>query len=307
MGNYRRTGYHGMNPEWRNTSNLRGKYIGVEFECIAANGIGGYHTLLQLLPDFKFGRNPITESDGSLSSTNGVEIVFPPVSYRQLKNPKSVFARSIASLHGKTSTRSRQPGMHLNINIMGWTSDKQQIFSAVFHKLPRARLEAMGGRSLNRYCSQYNRNSLTNYRGSMWHSVACNKGNRIELRFPKPTTDHKKIVQLVEAVEAIEMFANYASKKLALVIKYNRDLSKLISDLDKYLRSTKRGKKSYEFIFGKSVDSATTKAECVSVAAPTNAPASQDNAEEQVATSAFDRYQLGQFYPYDGQLHGIAA
>lgn len=257
MGNYTRRSYHSEWPAWRNSGNLNGKYIGVEFEC-EPKGTDSYRKILDLLPDFKFGRSPLTESDMSLGS-NGVEIVFPPVSYKQLKNKKSVFAKSIAALHGNLKNTTRT-GMHLNVNTRGWSVQHKEIFVAVFHHISQDALETIGGRKLNRYCSQskFQRLQEACYCGG--HQYAAEwRGNRIELRFPKPTTDHEHIKKLVEFIEMAERFAKLKRNPMPT------STVNLEQKFKKYLQGSKKGKRVLGYLYGTSTDSNSTAEPAISI------------------------------------------
>ena len=242
MGNYVRRAYHSQRPAWRNSTNLRGKYVGIEFECVSATQ--SYRDILNALPDFKFNRGPLAETDGSLPQMRGVELVFPPVSYRQIKSSKSVFAKAMKALEGKISTGATSPGMHININTGGWSILKSCLFAAVVHNTPLNLLTKLGGRNLNSYCRKREGCQLNHY-ASFYHSVASNKGSRMELRFPKPTTDHEKLKWILEYVEAVEKFANKANP-----IKYDLSTSDIYNDFVKYASKTKKGKKVLEYLNG---------------------------------------------------------
>ena len=234
MGNYVRRAYHSQRPAWRNSTNLRGKYVGIEFECVSATQ--SYRDILNALPDFKFNRGPLVEQDGSLPSRRGVELIFPPVSYRQIKSSKSVFAKALKALEGKISTCATSPGMHININTAGWSYDKVCLFSAVVHNTPYNTLVKLGGRSLNSYCRQ-SPNLQLNFYDNRYHSVASAKNGRMELRFPKPTTDHEKLKWILEYVEVVERFASKAAPR-----KYWSTTSAIYADFVKYASKTKKGK-----------------------------------------------------------------
>ena len=234
MGNYVRREYHSQRPAWRNSTNLRGKYVGIEFECVSATQ--SYRDILNALPDFKFNRGPLAEQDGSLPTNRGVELIFPPVSYRQIKSSKSVFAKALKALEGKISTCATSPGMHININTAGWSYDKVCLFSAVVHNTPYNTLVKLGGRSLNSYCRQ-SPNLQLNFYDNRYHSVASAKNGRMELRFPKPTTDHEKLKWILEYVEVVERFASKAAPR-----KYWSTTSAIYADFVKYASKTKKGK-----------------------------------------------------------------
>lgn len=263
MGNYTRRSYHSQCPAWRNSDNLNGKYIGVEFEC-EPKGTDSYRKILDLLPDFKFGRSPLTETDMSLDS-NGVEIVFPPVSYKQLKNKKSVFAQSIAALQGNLKNTTRT-GMHLNVNTRGWSVRHKEIFMAVFHHISQDALEAIGGRKLNHYCSQRRFRTLREADCCSGHQYAAEwRGNRVELRFPKPTTDHEHIKKLVEFIEMAERFAKLKR------IPMPTSTANLEQKFKKYLQGSKKGKRVLGYLYGTSTDSNSTAEPAISISTNTEA------------------------------------
>ena len=243
MGNYVRREYHSQRPAWRNSTDLRGKYVGIEFECVSATQ--SYRDILNALPDFKFNRGPLAEQDGSLPTNRGVELIFPPVSYRQIKSSKSVFAKALKALEGKISTRATSPGMHVNINTRGWSDNKVMLFCATVHNIPRDSLVYLGGRQLNRYCSLFPSNRLQSY-GYGHHTVASVKGGRIELRFPRPTTDHERIKRVVEFADVVERFASKAAP-----LKYQYDTSAIYADFVKYASKTKKGKLVLGYLNGK--------------------------------------------------------
>lgn len=263
MGNYSRHWYHSQQPTWRDSNNLNGKYIGVEFEC-EPKGTDSYRKILDLLPDFKFDRSPLTESDTSLGP-NGVEIIFPPVSYKQLKNKKSVFAKSIAALKGNLKDTTRT-GMHLNVNTHGWRERDKEIFVAVFHHISQDALETIGGRKLNHYCYQDKFKHLHQARECSGHRFSAEwRGNRVELRFPKPTTDHEHIKKLVEFVEMAERFAKLKRNPMPTTT------DNLEQKFKKYLQGSKKGKRVLGHLYGTSTDSNSTAEPAISISTNTAA------------------------------------
>ena len=291
MGNYTRRTYHSEQPAWRDSDNLNGKYIGVEFEC-EPKGTDSYRKVLDLLPDFKFGRSPLTESDMSLGP-NGVEIIFPPVSYKQLKNKKSVFAKSIAALQDNLKDTTRT-GMHLNVNTRGWSLQHKEIFVSVFHHISQCALEAIGGRKLNSYCSQHRFQRLREASYYSGHQYAAEwRSNRVELRFPKPTTDHEHIKKLVEFIEMAEHFAKLKRNPMPT------STANLEQKFKKYLRGSKKGKQVLGYLYGTSTDSNSTAEPAISISTNTAASAETYTSSAPVidnsSTPIQGRDQLGEF------------
>lgn len=205
---------------WRRSNGLSGKFIGIEWELEAQTG-KGYTHIIKAMPDHHEdvdGPAPHMESDGSLDHVRGVEIIFPPVSPASIRDPKSYLHRSVLAVDAAgICALTNRCGMHMNINCNGWSDYKKAIFMAVVHWMPREKLEKLGGRELNGYCSQDQNHSLESY---TWepgdeHGYAAehkNSGTRIECRFPGATTDIQVIIRLTYFFEYLEDFATAAEK-----------------------------------------------------------------------------------------------
>ena len=211
---------------------------------------GGYENLLELIPRFGFGRGPIVEQDASLPYHTGMELIFPPVSYKQLKSPKSAFAKTIAALDGKVEGYDprRSVGMHLNVNTQGWSDNKKLLFIAVVHNLKKEALERIGGRALTSYCYQYDDSiQLDEYEITEHCTVAEWVHNRIELRFPGTTTDHKRIKELVAFIEVLELFAEEEAKHVEDASGYYTD--KLERMFVEFCKKSKKGREVLGYLY----------------------------------------------------------
>lgn len=263
-----RLNYHEKQPEWRNNFKAKGKYIGVELECVS--NTGAYQDLLDLIPKFAFGRGPIAEEDGSLPHLSGVELIFPPVSYKQLKSNKSAFAKTLAAIEGvsrKDNSRT-SVGMHLNVNTEGWSQNKKLLFIATIHHLKKEALERIGGRKLTSYCYQVD--DVTTLEGFLYndiHSTAAEwLNNRVELRFPGTTTDHQRIKELVAFIEALELFAEEEAKHVTYASEYYTD--KLEHMFIEFCKKFKKGREVLTYLYeeksSENPDSAAQPAQSVS-------------------------------------------
>lgn len=207
---YYRHSYHSQHPSWRGGFRGRGKYIGIEFEVESLSG--NYQTLLDLIPDLPDEMRPCCESDGSLDSSSGVEIVFPPIAYRSLKAKTGAFNQFLEAMDGNTHHHSNT-GMHMNINTADWTQRQRTMFAAVVHNMPSVQIARIGGRSPNNYCYQQPNHELAHYTTSIGHGAVELKSGRMEMRFPKSTTDTNRIELLVDFVDALGEFCKeYADK-----------------------------------------------------------------------------------------------
>lgn len=249
MGHYLRDDYHTLHPEWRDNFRAKGKYIGVELECVS--NTGAYQDLLDLIPKFAFGRGPIAEDDGSLPHSSGVELIFPPVSYKQLKSNKSAFAKTLAAIKDvsrKDNSRT-SVGMHLNVNTEGWSQNKKLLFIATVHNLKKEALERIGGRKLTSYCYQINDvTTLEEFLYNDSHTTAAEwVGNRVELRFPGTTTDHSRIKELIAFIEILELFAEDESKHVKDSYFYYTD--KLERLFVEFCKKSKKGREVLGYLY----------------------------------------------------------
>lgn len=265
MGNYHRGGYHSHHPAWRNHQSLDGGHIGVEFEVEASGSWSSYSNLLRLLPDFPTGTGPITESDGSLDYERGVEIVFPPVPYEELKKATGVFGQCIRALHGHTRHNSNT-GMHMNVNVRGWTRRKIGLFLALINNLSDAQLRNVGGRNPTGYCRADRNRSLESYSAfGATHGRAAEQPTttRLELRFPQSSTDPKRIELLVDFIERLDKFTDTvpddwqpnggsttAGGQLYSRQVHHYDYTELFARFYKYLNLTKKGRRVLRVITG---------------------------------------------------------
>jgi hypothetical protein len=206
---------------WRRSNDLKGKFIGIEWELEAKTG-KGYTAIIKAMPDHHEdvdGPAPHMESDGSLDHVRGVEIIFPPVSPTSIRDPKSYFHRSVVAVDAAGITQlHNRCGMHMNVNCNGWSGMKKAIFMAVIHLMPQEKLEKLGGRELNGYCAREEHYSLASYEWepSDDHGYAAehkNSGTRIECRFPGATTNIQTIIRLTYFFEYLEDFAEAYAKK----------------------------------------------------------------------------------------------
>lgn len=213
MGDYRRGAYHGSAPNWRATRTLKGQYIGIELEVYNR---GGYRKTLAALPNVrKNQRKPITEEDGSLSDSAGVEIIFPPYKYSQLRNHRSFFHTALAEMQKAGAQTHSGYGMHMNVNTGGWQPGKRGAFCVVVSSLPSNMIENIGGRRVQQngttmwtqYCND----------GYNYYGRVEGKPGRLECRFPQSCLDSERVTILVDFIALVERFAG--SKKNQQAIK----------------------------------------------------------------------------------------
>lgn len=200
---YQRTSYHSQQPNWRNGFRERGKYIGIEYEVESLSG--NYQTLLNLIPDLPAELRPCCERDGSLDEYSGVEIIFPPIAYRSLKAKTGAFRQFLEAMDGNTHHHS-STGMHMNVNTADWGHAQRRLFAAVVHNMSSAQISRIGGRSPNSYCYQQPNRPLEDYSQSIGHGAVELKNGRLEMRFPKSTTDATRVELLVDFVDGLGEF-----------------------------------------------------------------------------------------------------
>lgn len=209
MGDYQYKGRH-SDPGWDRRQRLVGNHVGVELEIQHRRG---RNRVLQLIPDPPKGTpRPSTERDGSLHENNGVEIVFPPLTYKRAKHPQGFFAKTLKALATEADdVYFDRCGMHININTADWNRDHVRMFCAIISWVPPQWLTNIGGRRLNPYCEQYRYRHLDYYISDGERGAACIRSNfsRIECRFPAPTLDHNRFKVLMDFLEIVESLARH--------------------------------------------------------------------------------------------------
>lgn len=204
MGNYRRDAYHNARRLWPRVQAPVGRYVGIELEV---SHRAGYQHLLDILPDPPGeGMRPATETDGSLPYATGVEIVFPAFKYKYAQSKNGFLAKTMDALRAANASHQNGYGMHVNVNTVGWSPEKRQLFHGLINWMPGASLANIGGRTLNGYCMQFKWSELAEYTRSQARGCTANRQNRIECRFPKSTSDHDRLSLIVDFVKLVERY-----------------------------------------------------------------------------------------------------
>lgn len=186
---------------------------GIELEL---EGLNSRREVVDTFPELEVGDHPppAFEVDASLSS-KGVEVIFPPISAKQIKDPQSYINRAITTLRERRVVKpSNGAGMHINVNMRHLDNSINLLMAVVVHTMPRDRLTAIGGRPLNRYCSQ--RLGLGN--GGLLitqvrielggHNSAANPlPDRLEMRYPVGSVDPGHIKRNIEFIEVLLRFS----------------------------------------------------------------------------------------------------
>jgi hypothetical protein len=216
-------GWHSNEPTWRDTSYEKtGTLIGIELEVHNAKG---RQRAADCLDTVNFGKYPvpIAERDGSLDEELGVEIILPPLPLKEIEAKDGYVARLMDALKEsgctKNSTKVNGYGMHININMDGW-SDKEKLlvqylinlFAEFGTKVGR-RKEGHGG---YHPVLDYTRGELHTYfgdrhcaayiRGSGGVRTGTAGGKVMEVRFPKTTLE---IANLHEALNYVLALRNW--------------------------------------------------------------------------------------------------
>lgn len=208
-----RRSYHSSTNGWRRAGNLIGKAIGIELEL---EGNETYVEVLTALPEHDVevdGPQPHFETDNSLDYSRGVEIIFPPYSPAAIRTGQAYVAKAMRALDEADVVQvSTRCGMHMNVNINGWSDHRRAVFVGVIHNMPVDALEKLGGRRLNRYCSQFRNSNLSTYitRPADGHTHAAEHkagGGRVELRFPGATTVLEDMSRIAAFIDLLDDYA----------------------------------------------------------------------------------------------------
>lgn len=152
MGNYNKTSWHARDSFGpgmpRYNHELVGDYVGIELE-LDLGSAGSYRSILDAIPNPPEGEaGPLTETDGSLSDSGGVEIIFPPIPVSTFSRRGSFFKNAINSLQREVGAHAEREncGMHINVNVADWDQNLKDLTLLLFHYLPPELIGKVGGR-----------------------------------------------------------------------------------------------------------------------------------------------------------------
>lgn len=201
---------------WRAQNGVEGKLLGIELEVESHEG-HRFEDVLRALPEHDLavdGPAPHFEADASLDPVRGVEIIFPPYPVAQLRRGETFFNKATHALNasGLVCFDSGMCGMHVNINVGGWSDRKKAVYVAVINNMPSAIIKKLGGRKLNRYCAAHPGRGMDYYLtepGPTHRSMIEYKrgGGRLEARFPAATLDPVVIARLAHFFDILEDYA----------------------------------------------------------------------------------------------------
>lgn len=150
-------------------------------------------------------KNVLCEGDGSLSDETGVEFIFRPFPYSQIRQDDGVFHNILKDIQNICDdNRESHYGCHISINGAPMTPDHQFRFAKFFHCTEKLSTY-IGGRKANRYCRFYPFEPWREiYHFDDKYLAAAYRGSsRIELRFFKATTDWTKLKVYFEYTWAV--------------------------------------------------------------------------------------------------------
>lgn len=224
--------YHQVLPEWRQTANDKpGQLIGVELEVHHPRS---RQTAADVLDTLDFGQYPVpfAERDGSISQEHGVEIICPPLPLEEAVSPTGYIARLMQGLaaKGTTAVPAANYGMHVNINLDGWTAQEKLLVQFLINKFGEAgqiignrdgkgcggfhptllyKLEAGGRLQLHtffgdKHCAAWIRPAGRN------RAAGGGEGRVMEVRFPRSTLDIERLKLVVDYVFALKRWVQTA-------------------------------------------------------------------------------------------------
>lgn len=199
--------------EWRRTTGHRGMLFGIELELESKRGFER-DDIVKSFPEMVKGDGPppVFENDGSLDHVRGVEIIFPPVKPRVLRDPSSYFNKALASLRRKRVVAEvAHAGMHINVNCYELDNEVVAMFCAVIHFMPKRKYRTIAGRYPGGYTNQLSTDEvdsldeLLDYDDHEW-CVEVHE-DRIECRYPKASLDPEHIERNLTFIEVLMRFA----------------------------------------------------------------------------------------------------
>ncbi|MEM0447931.1 MAG: hypothetical protein QXT71_05210 [Thermoplasmata archaeon] len=217
----------------------RGKTISLELECRVPYGS------ISLFAEEMYSKidNIILERDGSLDSSEGVEVVFSNKKYELLKEEINIFSEIAKKYNVIAHNAGRGYGIHISISRKGWRLDNEKCAKIVMLiDNFREFFELVGQRKGNQFCVygppyeiyQYHISKINSR--SKYCAVSFRDYDRIEFRFFRSNIRKERIFKCVETVISIIEY-----------IKTLKEEKK--NNLEEYIKFIFRRNRRYENLF----------------------------------------------------------
>lgn len=226
--------------------NGKGVFLGLELEVYADFNSNNKKEVLLPINKFAISKKNtycVATSDGSLSSSNGVEYIFRPEGLNQQKHNVHEFVNGV----GKYLCEDAGDGYGLHIHVSSHflsELDKVRIdnFIATFEKYFRH----VGARGRTEYQEAKRLEGNGNLRysdHSKYRMLNISKDQTIEFRFPKSLVNEVHINMNLELAMAVTMFCKYNLSNVALNTKKCSVLA-----LRKFIQYVAKHKKQYPLL-----------------------------------------------------------
>lgn len=236
-------GYHSGVRTWNHSSAddeiANNKLYGVELEICAKKDrndicrIAGEHELL-------------SESDGSLDGTYGVEIIGKPLTFEQIKAKDGQWLKFLEAIRGKakgyTAGGGRDYGMHISVNRLHLEQSHSARLMVFVHRNQNL-CEHVARRQSCSWC-RFDESSAKSYidrdqnEGERYHALAVRGRKRLEMRIFRSNIKPESFMRNVEFLDAcleytrgatvseltVHLFLFWLNKKKTLYPNLHKDL-----------------------------------------------------------------------------------
>lgn len=201
--------YHSVRAPWRVTRNTDSKILyGVELELKAKNMSTGRRKVC----DEAEAQGFLGETDGSLCSYSGIEVIAPPMEYSTITGPESPWRKFLEKTKDKIHDSPSGYGMHVSVSRAGMSQFHQVKFMLFFHRNKPLSVK-IAGRESN-YALFYPDYKTSRSILSEGRSAAGPNGDhRIEVRIFQSVSTEKCFLKNVEFTAAAVDFTRQTSVK----------------------------------------------------------------------------------------------
>lgn len=226
--------------------NGKGVFVGLELEVYADFNSGNKKEVLIPINKFAMSKKNtycVATSDGSLSSSNGVEYIFRPEGLNQQKHNVHEFVNGV----GRYLCEDAGDGYGLHIHVSShFLSELEKVridnFIATFEKYFR-KIGARGKTEYQEAKRLHSNQELRYSDHSKYRMLNISKPQTIEFRFPKSLVNEVHINMNLELALAVTMFCKYNLSNVALNTKVCSAMA-----LRKFIQYVARNKKQYPLL-----------------------------------------------------------
>ena len=198
-----RVSYHGdtIRSRWTIPS---GSYS-MEIECCGTTTGDELNSCADVLRN---AHNCACESDGSLDSVKGMEVITEPRTIDAQLESLPKILQVLRNFQFRAWDKGEGYGIHVNVDARSWNVDKIAAYCNLFHTSLRPQWEKIAGRSENSW-SRYKRSEDSKIPTDKYEACALKSGGRLEVRVFRSTLKESTALGYLAICHDLARYCDY--------------------------------------------------------------------------------------------------